>query len=288
MIDSRLDVAGGILTWSIQSGTELQRFQEALRANGFKDQSPERMTDGAALKAALAEEYPRKCKIVAIQKVDDDESDSFEVIRITGHDETRNEYTHVITATVRNGQIETDIDYDLQCRLQSRFRELTTLLPVAQATRCLVSIVHSLGGLTMTKAGGVYWLPIEHWQRWIDLIRDVELCNEKSTFNAFRVVLDADCIKGIGEALTAEIQKESAALEELLANPETGLRAAKNAQVKAGLLRDKIANYESTFGLVMSNLHETLDAATAVEAKATIMDCANGLRQGDLLMFAMN
>ena len=275
MQEDRFNLAGFMIYNTIKSGTELKRFNDVLAKHDFHGYRPERMTDGAALRAALAEEFPKHHKIISVLGDKEKESYSFEVIKIESADHERNLYTHVLTATVRGGMVSIDENDILrQARIQSSFIEFTTLVPGSQVARTLVDIVHSLRGLTMKEEGHIYWLPIEHWERWRPMCDDLWQINPACKFNACRIVFDGASIKGITEALTSEIERESKEIAETLSDDDTGLRAAGTARRRAEMLRDKIAEYEIRLGLTLDVLKTKLDEATAVEAKAAVMDVA--------------
>lgn len=276
MNDTRIDIAGAIVFWSFGAASHLNRLQDCLECHGFTKHCPERMTDGAALKAALAEEFPAH-KVFPIVKDDN----AFEVVRIREDDGQKNRYEHVLSASVTLRKVETSGDVDEQnSRIQSSFDSLVSMVPVSQLTRCMVSIVSELGGMSMKPSGGVYWLPEQNWDRWVALVDDVTDCGSKNRFDACRVVLDSNCIEAVRQALTNEIEREAKAIHETITDPESGTRAAKTARKRAESLRDKILSYEDSFGLVLSELHTAMDNATTIEATATFFDLANAVSEG--------
>lgn len=270
-----IDIAGGVVVWSIEAGTHLDLFNDRLSKHDFHGYRPERLTDGAALKAVLSEAYPKNHKIVRVLGNDDKETDSFEVVQVRPNDDLGNLYVHVMTATVKDGTISLDNgDYDMRLNMQSHFLDLTTLVPVPQVTRTLVSIIQGLGGVTLKPSGGVYFLPDAHWKRWTDFTNDLTGTGSKSTYNGYRVVMDQSTIKGICEALQAEVDKESTDISTTLSDEETGLRAAATARKRAERLRDKIISYEKGFGLALDSMKARLDEATMLEAESTLLETA--------------
>lgn len=276
MEEKSLDIAGTLVVWSMKPGTRLDLLNIALAKHGFTGFQHERMTDAAALKAALAEEFPRKHKIVTVVGNDDKDSDSYEVIRIERKTAEENTYTHVLTAAIAAGVVSTDSwsDYDLQIRIAGRVGELTTLVPGSQVTKTLVQIIHSLNGLTMKEEGHIYWLPESQLKRWQALICDIETTGSQSSFDAYVIKLTPEAIKGISSNLAREIDKEAFEISSTLASDDTGVRAANNAKKRAQELRDKVATFEGSFGLALDDLKQKLDDATNMEAKATLLETA--------------
>jgi hypothetical protein len=281
MNEQRIDnVAGALVFWSFGPGTQLSKLREALTANGFGQHSPERMTDGAALRASLAAEFEgHKVFPVIVEG-----KTVFEVVKVSAEG-NRNNYEHVMTASVNGKQeIETDsYDTKQEERIRESFSGYCTLVPTSQLTNVMVEIVMSLGGVTMRPAGGIYWIPECHWTRWKALADAVEQTGPKNRCDACRVILDENCLKSVREALTAEVNREAATINATLNDPETGKRAASTATNKAQALREKIAQYETAFGIAMTDLSKAMDDATTIEATATLMDVAN---QMDLFAIA--
>lgn len=270
----RIDnVAGAIVYWSFGGGTSLYNLRDVLEKNGFGRYSPERMTDGAALRAALAHEFEGH----KVFPIDIEGKTVFEVVKVhADKDRLKNDYEHVLTASVTSKQvIELDnYDPELLDRLTDSFRGFVSLVPVSQLTAVMVDIVMSLGGVTMRPAGGIYWVPDAHWERWKKLADDVELTGPKNRVDACRVILDESCLKAVREALSNEVSKEAQAIDETIHCPKTGMKAAESARKRAQALQDKIKAYEQAFSIVLPDLAEQLNKAVTAEATAVILDAA--------------
>ena len=275
MNEQRFEIAGSLVFWQFGQSSELNRLRAALELHGFGDHCPERMTDGAALRAALAEEFPG-CKIFPV--VSEKDKDAFEVVRVVADDKEKNSYEHVLAASLTEHVVYTDnYDRDQILRLQTSFVGFVSTVPASQLTKTMVAIVMSLGGVTMRPSGGIYWLNVDHWEKWQALCASIEACGPKNRFDACRVVFDQNCIEAIKQALTNEIAREAKLIEETLNDPETGLRAAATAEKRAQALRSKISSYEEAFGVALSELHHTMDEATTIAAKAALMDSARAM-----------
>jgi len=267
------DVAGAIVYWSFGPGTSLLNLRDVLDRHGFAKYSPERMTDGAALRAALAKEFDGH----KVFPVDIEGKTVFEVVKVRADkDRLTNDYEHVLTASVNSKQvIDLDAgDYDLLTRLTDLFEGYVSLVPVSQLTAVMVAIVDSLGGVTMRPAGGIYWIPDAHWERWKKLADDIELTGPKNRVDACRVILDESCLKAVREALSNEVSKEAAAIDETIHCPKTGMRAAATARKRAQELQDKIRSYEAAFSIALPELADQLSKAVTAEATAVILDTA--------------
>ncbi len=282
MNDTRYDLAGALVYWAFGAASELGKLQECLDRHGFAKHCPERMTDGAALKAALSEEFPGH---KVFQVLSEKDKDRFEVVRVAADDTEKNRYTHVLTASLKLGldarqHIETDeYDFDRDRRLEDAVERLTSMVPVGQLSKCMVEIVMALGGTTMRPSGGIYWIGNEHWDRWVALVDDITACGSKNRFDACRVVMDENCIEALRQALTNEIEREAKSIHESIFDPETGTRAAKTARKRAESLRAKIGSYESSFGIVLGELREALDNATTIETNAMFLDIAGAVAE---------
>lgn len=279
MLTTQNDIAGSAVFWTLGEQTDHKQLARAFQSAGLVKFTPEPLTNYAALRAVLEEQYPGH-EVFAVKGA----TDKFEVVKIQRGDDpsdTKNEYRLILTAqATRWGQIEANGYTD--DRLTELFKARKSTVAYHVVSRVMVEIVYSLGGTTLRPSGGVYWIPNASMERWEMIAAAVEAAGAKNKVYALRTILDENSANVLRDALTQEIAREAREIESTLCDPKSGLRAARTAKDRAAGLRRKIETYETSFEISLADLRRELDSAVGIEAKATLMDLA---AQGPLLAF---
>lgn len=283
MLTNQNNVAGSAVFWTLGESTDFDKLSNALQSAGFGKFTPERTSDYAALKMTLEKEFPSPHEVFPVKG----SGTTFEVVKVTrGDGDGRNEYKHVLTATV-NGWNNVEVDNGDQAtaaNLTEAYRANRQTIPYHSVSRALVDIVFSLTGTALRPTGGIYWIPNNNFERWELVAQAIELAGPKNKVFALRTFLDEHSAAVLREALAAEISREARSIDDTLHDPVTGLRAAATAKRRANDLRRKIAAYEESFQMALPDLKRALDEATGQEARAALMDAASA---GPLLLFEM-
>lgn len=276
------DIAGSAVFWTLGESTDYKQLSNALSACGFNKFIPERMTDYAALKAALEHCFPDH-EVFPVKGA----GTTFELVSVRRDQfDKRNNFQHVLTASVTASlTIETDSSDDaVTARITEQFQLNRNTVPYHNVSRCLVDIVFDLQGTTLRPSGGIYWIPNNNFDRWERVAAAVESAGAKNQAFALRTFLDEHSAAVLRAALSAEIAREARSIDETMHDPDTGLKAAATAKKKARNLRSKIEAYESAFSMALPELKQALDRATCQEATANLLDAASA---GPLLLFSM-
>ena len=272
MNDIRYDLAGSSVFWSLGGGTNYTRLAAMLSTEGFGQFTPERMTEYASLRAAIAEHYT-DCEVYPVKG----EKNTFEVIRVTKDENTkRNEYTRLATISLGKYGVVHDNDFHMEALLQAAYDRYRSTVHHSSVSRALVDIVMALGGTTLRPSGGVYWIPNDHWDRWCAVVQAVETSGPSNNVFSMRVIYDEHSAAAIREALTAEIEREASniasAMDELVSN--NCLKKAAPLKSRAECLRIKLSAYEESFGFCLQNLAKQLQDATTIQATMCLMESA--------------
>jgi len=277
---SQNNLAGSAVFWTLGEDTDFPALSNSLHAAGFGKFIPERMTERAALKQTLEDNFAG-CEVFQVGA----SKTTFEVVRVVrSSDDKRNEYRHIITASLdgwQNVQVDTG-DAATEVNLTESYRRNRDTVPYHSMSSALVDIVYALNGTTLRPTGGIYWVPNDNWSRWERVAQAIESAGAKNKVFGLRTFLDENSAAVIREALASEIAREARQIDETLHDPETGLKAAATAKRRANDLRRKIAAYEQAFEMALPDLKRALDEATGQEARATLMDIASA---GPMLLF---
>lgn len=273
MENTRFDIAGSAVYWTLGESTDFSKFSAALKSAGFHKNIPDRPTDYACLRDALQDDQTG----AEVFPVKGTAQPTFEVVRVRSNgQEKTNEYRHVMTAWVTpSGNVETDTgDSATDWRLTDSFRRRRETLPYHAVSRSLVEIIFQLQGVSLRPSGGIYWIPTASFERWEMVANAVEMAGHKNKAFALKTMLDEHSATALREALSNEIERESREIESILSDPETGMKSARTQKIKAKDLRRKIEAYEDAFTISLNDLKKQLDRATGIEAIATVYESA--------------
>src|SRR5262249_8103158 len=157
-------LAGAVTTWKlVRNATNYDELSDKFAEAGFPGVLPNPMKPRAALRKALEDTYyafkgerdedtPITFDVVAVKG----DAINFEVIRISKIDgeEKRNNYEHILTATI-NDEKQVIVDGgQVHEELTERYRHNLSLVPHAALAVALVKIVERLGGLALRPNGG--------------------------------------------------------------------------------------------------------------------------------------
>ena len=267
------NIAGSAVFWTLGEETRFADFANALKAAGFGGFTPERQSDYAALRNTLERRFPG-CEIFPVKH---EAFDTFEVVTVRRGEATgRNTYDHKLTAWCRAGNVVTDThDAATDASLTEEFRRERERIPYHNVSRALVKIVYHLNGTTLRPSGGIYWIPNASWERWEMIANALEHSGPRNQCFGLRTLLDEHSAAALRQALTDEIEREAAEIDERLHDPASSLRTAATQRSKAQALRRKIETYEAAFEMLLPDLKRQIDQATGREAIATLLESAS-------------
>ena len=103
----------------------------------------------------------------------------------------------------------------------------------------------------------------------------LESSGPKNQCFGLRTLLDEHSAAALRQALTDEIEREAAEIDERLHDSTSSLRTAATQRNKAQALRRKIETYEAAFEMLLPDLKRQIDQATGREAIATLLESAS-------------
>lgn len=265
-----IKVNGAVVFWSISEWTNRATLLAGLTSLGLEKYAPDKRTNFACLREALAEAYPSRD--FRIEPLED--ADAFEVVRIIkGTD--RNTYQHEVKVGIDKAKSITVSPWSstVSDTVVNSFNRYLGLVRSHQVTESLVHIVDSLSGTRLRPKGSIYWLPdhkIDEWDRVGQCVR-ISATTGKSEVFTMRVCKDRDALHAITAALTAEIEGEVARIEGDIAAGNLGERGLENRRAQAVDLASKITLYEELCERPLSSLRDAVSRAELAAAQAALL-----------------
>jgi hypothetical protein len=267
--------AGGLVVFWSASESDRGRLLEGLHRVGWGKFTPEPKTPYHALLDAARAVYggPEYLHRGTAGR------GAVEVVR-EFKGEGRNEYAHYDTLCVeeKTGLL---LECEQWLRVQAEYTKARANLPATAITDLLVQTVYACKGVTLRPAGGFYWVRESETQK----LRDVaQVCEQASVRADTKVYLlsvshDADSVRAIVDALTAEVGAATERIEGEIAEGEIGSRALKTRQEEALALRGKVQELAGILGVGLENLTARLDAVEMAAAKAILGTAAAQQRE---------
>ncbi len=270
MVESRLDVGGGVVFWSLAEWTDRRRLTAAFQALDLGPFVPEPRPPSAALKDALEDVLSGPRVLVRPLAT----RDGFAVVT-----EDRglavNQYATALTARVTGEPPVLSFDpWDLRAvRVEEAFRAQLGRISGNQLSAALVKVIDFLGGTRLRPSGAVYWLPGHRLDPWASVADAVERAAEgrPSAVYVLRHRLDADSIRAIRDAVVAEVRAEAIRIRDEVLAGDLGGRALETRKRHAAELRDKVLLYEDLLDVGLKGLHVALDEADQAAATAALL-----------------
>ena len=261
MIESHLDVGGGVVFWSLAEWTHRGRLTSELTALDLEALVPDPRPAPAALRAALDDVFggPR----VLIRPLAS--RDGFAVVR-EDRGLAANQYQTDLTARVTTGDPPTLMfdpwDSRAVC-VQGAYRAQLGRVSAGQMSASLVRIIESMGGTRLRPSGAIYWLPGHRLDEWARIATAVEQAADGALSSVYvlRHRLDHDSVRAVRDAVVTEVQAEAMRIRDDVLAGELGGRALETRQRQAGDLRNKVVLYEELLNVGLKGLHWAIDEA---------------------------
>lgn len=139
----------------------------------------------------------------------------------------------------------------------------------------LIDVLKSLGGITLRQSGSVYWLPIEHRQKWEEVCNVFELAAQHAgdtMIHNLEVRFDPSAVRAVAEGVSEEIGKEISEIYERLTT-DGGLResTSKKLHERIAFLKEKAASYEGALGQSLESIRKQVDQCMSTTAMANLL-----------------
>jgi hypothetical protein len=282
MVESRLDVGGGVVVWSLADWTDRLRLTAAFRSLGLGSFVPEPRPPSAALKDALENVLGGPRVLVRPLAT----RDGFAVVT-EDRGLAQNQYATALTAKVTGEPPGLSFDpWDSRAvGVEDAFRAQLGRVSGNQLSAALVKVIDFLGGTRLRPSGAVYWLPGHRLAPWTDVAHAVEQSAEgrPSAVYVLRHRLDADAVRAVRDAVVAEVQAEAIRIREEVLAGDLGGRALETRKRHAADLRDKVLLYEDLLDVGLKGLHAALDEADQAAATAVLLLSSTAPEAGPVL-----
>jgi hypothetical protein len=266
-----IKIGGAVTYWSLGLWTELEKLKADFTTLGLEGFIPEPRTPSACLKDALDSCYPLTSQLIRPLK----SKDGFVVVEETrGLDD--NSYRTIITARVHPLTLQVNVspyDYTVAQNVLEQFNKHLGLLRPAQVTGALVKYIESLGGTKLRLGGGLYWLADGQLDKWLLAASAVERAGLGKAHSVYllRTVMDADAVRAVQDAVTAEIMAEAESMHKEVLGGDLGERALQHRQDAAMKLRKKVREYEEILGVGLESLRLSCDKLEDAAASAALL-----------------
>jgi hypothetical protein len=238
MVESRLDVGGAVVFWSLAEWTDRRRLTAAFQSLALDSFVPEPRPPSAALKDALEDVLGGPRVLVRPLAT----RDGFAVVT-----EDRglavNQYATTLTARVNAEPPVLSFDpFDTRTfRVEEAFRAQLGRISGNQLSTALVKVIDALGGTRLRPSGAVYWVPGPRLDRWAEVAHAVELASEgrPSAVYVLRHRLGADAVRAVRDAVVAEVQVEAIRIRDEVLAGDLGGRALETRKRNAADLRER-------------------------------------------------
>ena len=292
MSESRMRMGGAVCFWRIVRQVLRERLAEELERLGFGKYVPEPRKPSACLKEALAEVFPTpKGQKQVIRPLKNGDGKGFAVVRENPDGEARvgSAWGEVVATALideENGTVSLEpYDSEKATQLREAMAEAQRWLTTASVGGMLVNLVDRCDGLCLRDGGGMYWVREDWLETWRNVRAAVESAPVRGEGNnsvyALTVLPDEEMIRAVGDALTAEVDAQIAAIEAEIAEGNLG-EAACDARVKrAGALDRKVKRYEAAFDKPLEALHAALKRTSIAALQAACQQGASPMATVD-------
>jgi hypothetical protein len=271
MVESHLDVGGGVVFWSLAEWTHRGRLTAELTALDLEALVPDQRPAPAALRAALEDVFggPRTLIRPLASK------DGFAVVK-EDRGLSANRYQTDLTARVTTSD-PPDLTFDpwdsRAICVQGAYRSQLGRVSAGQMSASMVRIIESMGGTRLRPSGAIYWLPGHRLDDWARIALAVENAADGalSAVYLLRHRLDHDSVRAVRDAVVAEVQAEAMRIRDDVLAGELGGRALETRQRQAADLRTKVVLYEELLNVGLKGLHRAIDEADQAAATAAIL-----------------
>jgi hypothetical protein len=275
MIESTIQVGGGMAMWVLSEWSDRKPLLAGLTAMGLEKYCPEPRTPPAALKDALSEIFPLATQLVRPLK----DKTGFTVVEESRGNHT-NDYHTLVTAKIdQNLQIEVSpYDAGLTAKIAGLYNTHLGLLRSMNVGAALVKLLANLHGTTLRPGGGVYWLPETAIAEWKELTEVIEPAGhgKPNSLYLLRTLMDADAVRTVGDAISGEVMREAARIQREIESGDLGERALESRKEEAQDLAEKVRVYESILHINLNRCSETAESALNSATVAALVLSTSG------------
>lgn len=281
---------GFVCYWD-SSESSRDDLERRLKEIGLETFVPPVRTNQAALKCAIADyvkdkrgelrketrERRKNGEKVRLDKVVrphvDPKQDGFQVVDETRRGDGRdNDYEADFSAKVGDdGVVSDSTSYSRQVELQRNFDRAKGLVSGQAIGDSLVEIVKHLGGTTLRGIGGIYWLPNSARDTWYWVIAAYQAAGEKTKVYMMPTEMDEQTTRAVADAIVSEISDDVGFITNEIASGSLGEEALANRKRRAGLLHDRVKQYEEILEKSLEHLHQVIQVAEIAATSAVAM-----------------
>lgn len=192
----------------------------------------------------------------------------FELVDVTRHEESRNDYVTDFSAKVVEGAVSVTKGYANSGKLQAGFIAAKAVLGGQAVGQSLIRIIAELKGTTLRDLGGIYWLPPESLPAWKEVIAAFEAAGQKTKVYAMETPINELTVRAVKDAIIGEVMDASTRLTEEITSGNLGEVAIENRKKRAMGLHRRVEEYESILQEALSDLHNVIAVAEQAAASA--------------------
>jgi hypothetical protein len=275
MHTATVNIAGALVVPRMTDDMDSQRLTDAFASIGLK--GPEARTPLAAIKAALLDLSGRAAGQTAVRLKDAEgyivtqtEASLAEGVSATG---TVSAYRYEDKGSPTGKRVKFDGPEEMREKFNGALRAAGGQVDRGDVVRSVVNALALMGATRVTENGGIYWVPDSALTRWATLAKGLEAASATRTArcHTIRTVGDADAIRAIAEAFTAQVDSEIAEVERDLAKDDVTDRVREARVERVGAIQNRIAMYEKELGTSLESLRERAAKATNREAQAAVL-----------------
>ena len=254
--------SGAVVFWNAND-SDREKVGRAFESVGLGECVPERVTESAALKAAIVELFGGKDRTVQAHKKKDE--NGYELVRIDRTKELggRNGYTVDFCARIVEGRVVTWYGEADRYKLQESFLQHKTILKASAIGQALVAAVEALRGQRLTDRGGIYWMPEDAVDRWETLGLALAGCGveRENAVHMMQTIMTPQTVAAIKEQLIAEVLKDATTITVELTENNLSDEAVDRRKRRAKELRERVDFYASCLGDALQTLKDVLTVA---------------------------
>lgn len=263
---------GGIVTfWSTGEWTSRNGILAGFRVLSLDKFVPEEPSDFSCLGAALREVFPKGYLVRPLRT-----RTGYDVSLERRGDE-RNDYSFHCTYKAKDATVTASgNDHELEA-VRSTFTQVKTRLSGDAVGVALTGVLGMLGGTRLRPRGGVYWLADTEADAWASACAVVENAAIRGENKVYQIrhEIDAQSVRAVRDAITAEVTSEVARLEQEILEGGLGGRALRTREELCCSLRDKVKVYEGLLSTGLTSLLESLDRAELAASQAAMLAAAS-------------
>ena len=292
MTNDRLSIGGAVVFWRLAKSTNLAQVQNGLNSLYLDEFTPEPRSPLACLRAALPDVFPaEKGHKQTTRPIKNGVGKGFAVVEENPEDTHAGDSWGTVRATAlldkESGRIVLDpYDYEKRDAIKAGMAGAAEWLTAASVGTALVKLVEWVDGVALRPSGGVYWVRESRLPEWEQIAKVFEQAsaekdkegNDQSPNAVYvmRVVADEAMVRAVGDALTAEVEGELAAIEREIADGELKEQACVRRLRKILALKGKVGRYEAAFDAPLARLQEACQRALTATDQATVQNVAVG------------